>query len=219
MKNTLLIYSGGLDSTVLLHKLSKEGLIAEALGVNYAQKHGKELSFARENCARLGVAFEVADLSALAPLFGESALTAAAIEVPDADYETANMKATVVPNRNMIFMAVAAARASVKKCAHVAYAAHGGDHAIYPDCREEFAQAMDAALRLCDYSEISLFRPFVNMDKAQIVKLGADLGVDFSLTWSCYKGGEIHCGTCATCRERREAFISAGVKDPTQYAK
>lgn len=114
-------------------------------------------------------------------------------------------------------IAVATARAISLGTNEVAYAAHSGDHAIYPDCRNEFADALDAVLRLCHYEPIKLLRPFVDMDKSSIVKLGAELGVDFSQTWSCYKGGEAHCGECATCLERKEAFRLAGVVDPTKY--
>ena len=217
MKKAILIYSGGLDSTVLLHKLIKDGLAGGAIAFNYGQKHLKEIDIARKNCEKLKVDFQVADISSLSPIFGASALTNANTHIPQGAYEEGNMRATVVPNRNMIFLSIAAAYAITKKCAHLAYAAHSGDHALYPDCREEFALAADKALRLCDYAEISLLRPFVDMSKADIVKLGADLGVDFSSTWSCYKGGDIHCGLCGTCVERRQSFKFAGVKDPTVY--
>jgi len=213
----LLIYSGGLDSTVLLYKLAAERRLAGALTINYGQRHSKEIEFARRNCERLGVKWDMADISNLGPIFGENSLTSAKVAVPDGHYEDATMKITVVPNRNMLLISIAAARAIALNCDSVAYAAHSGDHAIYPDCRNEFADAMDAALRLCHYYPIKLERPFMNKTKGEIVKLGAELGVDFSQTWSCYKGGEIHCGTCGTCVERREAFERAGVKDPTIY--
>ncbi|MBO6103064.1 MAG: 7-cyano-7-deazaguanine synthase QueC [Opitutales bacterium] len=214
---TVLIYSGGLDSTVLLHHLASTGSVAEAVSVNYGQKHFKELEFAAENCRRLGVPHRVIDLSSLSDMFGDCALTSPKVEVPDGSYAPENMSATVVPNRNMILLSFAAARAIAKKCDAVAYAAHGGDHALYADCTPEFADAMAGAIRLADARKIELLRPFINMAKAQIVSLGAKLGVDFSLTWSCYKGGERHCGKCGTCSERRQAFIAAGVPDPTAY--
>ena len=150
-------------------------------------------------------------------LFGKSSLTDAETEVPEGGYREENMKSTVVPNRNMIMISVAAARAIAIGAGSVAYAAHSGDHAIYPDCRPEFADALAGALRLCHYFPIGLERPFVGMTKADIVRLGADLGVDFSKTWSCYKGGERHCGKCGTCAERKEAFRLAGIPDPTEY--
>lgn len=212
----LIIYSGGLDSTVLLYKLASEGRAAGALSINYGQKHVKELEFARFNAERLGVPFQTLDLGCLAPLLGDNSLTSSTA-VPDGDYDDENMKSTVVPNRNMIMLSIAAARAIAIGADSVAYAAHGGDHAIYPDCRNEFADALAATLALCHYEPIKLERPFVNFTKADIVKLGAELGVDFSKTWSCYKGGEAHCGTCGTCTERKMAFRDAGVEDPTEY--
>ncbi len=215
---SILIYSGGLDSTVLLYKLHKNGLLGGALAINYAQRHAKELEYAKLNCKALNVDFFIADLSSLKPIFGDICLTGSG-EIPNGGYDESNMRSTVVPNRNMIFLSLAAAKAISCGCDSVAYAAHGGDHSIYPDCRNEFAEAMDKALNLCDYNKISLFRPFVNSSKADIVKLGSQLGVDFSLTWSCYNGGEKHCGICATCIERKEAFKQAKIADPTEYLR
>ncbi len=215
---SVLIYSGGLDSTVLLYKLATEGKASLALGFNYGQRHSKELEFAQENCKRLGVKWQCVNLDGLGELFGKNSLTDANVEVPNGHYANENMKTTVVPNRNMIMLSLAAARAIAIGDNSVAYAAHGGDHDIYPDCRPDFANAMDAALALCHYEPISLLRPFANMSKAEIVAIGAKLGVDFSKTWSCYKGEDLHCGSCGTCLERRQAFKLAGVTDPTQYA-
>lgn len=215
----VIVYSGGLDSTVLLHLLKREGKADAALLFDYGQKHKKELEFARKNCEKLGVPFDIADLRPITRLFGHNSLTDASEEVPDGNYDDSNMKSTVVPNRNMIMISIAAARAIALETDEVAYAAHSGDHAIYPDCRDEFADALDGVLALCHYEPVKLLRPFVDMSKADIVALGTDLGVDFSQTWSCYKGGEIHCGTCGTCTERKEAFRLAGVPDPTVYAK
>lgn len=214
---SVLIYSGGLDSTVLLHKLARDGAIIEAISVDYGQRHLKELEFAKENCGRLGVAHRLADLSGLAPIFGKNALTNAATQVPDGSYAAENIALTVVPNRNMILLSIAAARAMALGADSVAYAAHGGDHALYADCTPEFASALANAIRIAGEGKVGLVRPFMSFDKAGIVKLGAELGVDFSQTWSCYKGGDIHCGLCSTCRERREAFKLAGVADPTIY--
>lgn len=213
----MLIYSGGLDSTVLMYKLFSEGALVEAVSVDYGQKQRVELELASKNCARLGIAHQIVNLSNLAPLFGNSALTNPNVEVPEGSYATDNIALTVVPNRNMILLALAAARAAASGCDSVAYAAHGGDHALYPDCTNEFADAMARAIELADARKIKLIRPFIDMSKADIVRLGAELGVDFSLTWSCYKGGKRHCGKCSTCSERREAFKIAGVADPTLY--
>ena len=214
---SVIIYSGGLDSTVLLHKLSSEHAAAEAVSINYGQRHAKELEFARLNCQKLGVKFNLIDLSSLNSIFGNCALTNKNVAVPEGDYAEGNIALTVVPNRNMIMLSIAAARAMALGCGSVAYAAHSGDHALYPDCTNEFANALAGAIRLADARKIELLRPFINLDKSQIVRLGAGLGVDFSLTWSCYKGGAKHCGKCSTCRERRQAFIEAGVPDPTEY--
>lgn len=216
---TLVVYSGGLDSTVMLHLLASRGEVKEAVSFNYGQKHVKELLFARQNCDKLGIPLRVVDLSAITDVvFGKNSLTDASLDVPEGHYEAQNMKSTVVPNRNMIMLSIAAARAISIGCNSVAYAAHSGDHAIYPDCRDEFADALDSVLSLCHYEPIKLLRPFVDSSKGEIVKIGAKLGVDFSKTWSCYKGGEIHCGKCGTCTERREAFVQAGIPDPTIYA-
>ncbi len=216
MARTALIYSGGVDSTVLLAHLLAEGREVHCLSVDYGQRHRRELEAARAICAHYGVDHRLADLRALAPLFGSNALTGG-VKVPEGHYEEESMKATVVPNRNMLLISVATAWAVSLRAESVAYGAHGGDHAIYPDCRPEFAEALDRAVRLADWHEVRLERPFVKMDKADIVRRGAELDVPFGLTWSCYVGGERHCGKCGTCVERKEAFRLAGVADPTDY--
>lgn len=202
---------------MLLAHLLAEGREVHCLSVDYGQRHRRELEAARAICAHYGVDHRLADLRALAPLFGSNALTGG-VKVPEGHYEEESMKATVVPNRNMLLISVATAWAVSLKAESVAYGAHGGDHAIYPDCRPEFAEALDRAVRLADWHEVRLERPFVKMDKAAIVRRGAELDVPFGLTWSCYVGGERHCGKCGTCVERKEAFRLAGVADPTDYA-
>ena len=214
---TLVIYSGGLDSTVLLYDLHNAGHALGALSVNYGQRHSCELECASKICAQLKVAHKVADLSTLQPLLAGSSLTSPEIDVAEGHYTEENMKTTVVPNRNMILLALATGHALSIGAQQVAYAAHSGDHAIYPDCRNEFADAMARAMALCDWSQVELYRPFVDWTKADIVRRGAELGVPFGQTWSCYKGGNKHCGRCGTCIERREAFDLAGVEDPTNY--
>lgn len=218
MKRTVVILSGGIDSTVLLAQLLSERRELHALSVDYGQRHHRELQAAREICDHYEVPHRIADLRALAPLFGANALTDGNVSVPEGHYEEEGMKATVVPNRNMLLIAVAAAWAMSLKASSVAYGAHGGDHAIYPDCRPAFADALDQAIRLADWHEVCLERPFVGMDKTAIVRRGAELGVPFALTWSCYVGGARHCGRCGTCVERKEAFAKAKVTDPTVYA-
>ncbi|MBC9890579.1 MAG: 7-cyano-7-deazaguanine synthase QueC [Opitutae bacterium] len=207
---TVLAYSGGLDSTVLLYHLVAEGGVVSALSVNYGQRHQRELDSAR--------AHKTIDLSSLGKLLEGCSLTNPDLPMPQGHYAEPSMKATVVPNRNMLFLALAASWAISLGADTVSYAAHSGDHAIYPDCRESFAQALDNAIRLADWREIRLNRPFVHLDKRAIVERGATLGVPFARTWSCYEGGQFHCGRCGTCIERREAFHCAGVEDPTLYA-
>lgn len=212
------VYSGGMDSTVMLYRMRELGVALKgALSVNYGQKHVKELQVASQVCRELGVSHRVVDLSGLQELFGRSSLTNAGEAVPEGHYEQERMKSTVVPNRNMILLATATAWAVSLEAEAVAYAAHGGDHAIYPDCREAFAEALDRAIRLCDWREVFLYRPFVTWSKAAIVAEGSRLRAPLERTWSCYKGGERHCGRCGTCVERREAFYLSGVTDGTVY--
>lgn len=215
---TVVLHSGGLDSTALLAHLLRRGDECLSLGVNYGQRHARELAAARAVCERLGVERVEVDLSgALAGLLTGSALTDPSVALPEGHYADLSMKATVVPNRNMLLLAVAGAVAVARRADAVAYAAHSGDHAIYPDCRPEFADAVGAALNLCDWHPVLLLRPLIGLDKAGVVRLGVDAGAPLDLTWSCYAGGERHCGRCGTCYERREAFELAGVQDPTEY--
>lgn len=215
---SVVVFSGGLDSTVLLRELQVAGDEVLALSVDYGQRHRKELAHARRIAEQWNIEWQLADLSAISPLLAGSSQTSREIAVPHGHYAAETMKQTVVPNRNMIMLAVAGGWAISRKCDRVAYAAHSGDHTIYPDCREEFVAALRAALRLADWHEVHLHAPFVGLSKAGIVARGAELGVDFTWTWSCYEGGELHCGRCGTCYERREAFQLAGVADPTTYA-
>lgn len=213
---TVLIYSGGLDSTTLLYHLLDTGHRVRCLTIDYGQRHRREIESAEAVCGLLSIEHRVADLSALRPLMGGSALTDD-IEVPEGHYEEESMKATVVPNRNMLMLSVAIAWAVSTKSDFVAYAAHGGDHAIYPDCRPEFAEAMNAAAKLCDWHKVEILRPFIRLDKGEIVRHGVELSVPFELTWTCYRGGEKACGKCGSCRERLEAFEGAGLSDPLSY--
>jgi 7-cyano-7-deazaguanine synthase len=215
---TVAIFSGGLDSTVLLHHLQAAGEDLRALSIDYGQRHRRELEFARQTAQRLHIPWELADLRGVTHLLSGSALTSADVPVPHGHYAAETMKSTVVPNRNMLMLAVAAGWALSQKAEQLAYGAHAGDHTIYPDCRPAFVAAMQQALALADWQPLTLVTPFVQWTKSQIVARGQELGVDFAATWSCYEGGEIHCGRCGTCYERREAFEQAGVPDPTHYA-
>lgn len=216
---TLVVCSGGLDSVTLAHKVAAEAELAALISFDYGQRHRRELDCAAACAAQLGVPHRLADIRPVGALLTGSALTDA-VEVPDGHYAEETMKATVVPNRNAIMLTVAFGAAAAMGAEAVAAAVHGGDHFIYPDCRPGFVaafQAMqDAALE--GVSEIRLDTPFVHRSKADIVAEGARLGVPFADTWSCYRGGEVHCGRCGTCVERREAFDLAGVPDPTAYA-
>jgi len=213
----VVVFSGGMDSTVLLHHLLHEGHEVKALSVNYGQRHGRELDAARGLCKLLSIEHREVDLSSIAPLLSASALTNTTSTIPEGHYQDDSMRITVVPNRNMILLSVAASWAINEKFDAIAYGAHHGDHAIYPDCREEFVTPLAEAIRRADWHEVSLLRPFIGWTKTDICRRGAELNVPFELTWSCYNGGELHCGRCGTCTERREAFALAGVSDPTRY--
>jgi len=217
MAKVIVIVSGGMDSATLLYHVLDQGHTAKALSVDYGQRHVKELDFARKLCEAVDVEHQIADLTAINPLLGNNSLSGRETPIPEGHYAEESMKQTVVPNRNMILLSVAIAWAVSNKFDAVAYGAHSGDHAIYPDCRPEFATAMDQAARLCDWNSIELWRPFVDMDKGQIAKRGADLGVPFKMTWTCYKGLDLHCGKCGACVERKEAFATQSLPDKTHY--
>jgi 7-cyano-7-deazaguanine synthase len=216
---TIVICSGGLDSVVLAHKIAAERSLAGLVSFDYGQRHKKELGFAAACAQRLGVPHSIIDISGVGKALSGSALTDN-VAVPDGHYAEESMKITVVPDRNAIMLTIAYGIASAQKADAVAAAFHGGDHFIYPDCRPGFAQAFDAMQQhaLEGLSNIKLLTPFIQKTKADIAAEGAYLGVPFIETWSCYKGGEQHCGRCGTCVERREAFHLAGVEDPTVYA-
>ena len=213
----IIVLSGGLDSTVLLTSMLRNGHEVKALSVDYGQRHRRELLYAVKVCAQLRIEHRVADLSSLRQFMDQSSQTGT-IAVPHGHYAEESMKQTVVPNRNMILLAVAGAWAINLKFDAIAYAAHAGDHAIYPDCREEFVQPLAQALKNADWHSVEIVRPFLSKTKSDIVRIGKEVGAPMELTYSCYEGHEVHCGKCGTCVERREAFLKAGVKDPTRYA-
>jgi len=217
MKKVLVLTSGGMDSTTLLHHHVKGGDQVRAIAFNYGQRHQKELDFARYQAAFLGTPFHLVPLVTLADTLPGSSQTDLSVPVPEGRYDEESMKKTVVPNRNMILLSIAIGHAIAHGLDYVAYAAHAGDHAIYSDCRPEFAEAMNVVAALCDWHKVELLRPFIKMTKADIVTLGVDLKVDYLRTWSCYRGEGLHCGRCGTCVERREAFHLADIIDPTPY--
>ncbi len=218
MQKYVIILSGGMDSVTLLYTLVR-GMGKErvhALTLNYGQRHAKEITCARMNCAHLGVSHLVIDITSIAPLLKGSALTDN-LEVPDGNYTDEKMRLTVVPNRNMIFLSLAIAHAVSLGAGEVYYGAHAGDHAIYPDCRPVFIDRMNAAAAVANYKPVRIVTPFSTMDKGDIVKLGTRLDVPYEHTWTCYKGLEKSCGTCGSCTERLEAFTKVGRKDPLEY--
>lgn len=213
----VVLCSGGMDSVTALYWAAREHTVAAVLSFDYGSKHNhRELPLAAEHAGRLGVRHEVIALDFVGRLF-DSALLQKGGAIPDGHYQAESMKQTVVPFRNGIMLAIACGFAESAGVAGLVIAAHGGDHAIYPDCREDFMRAMGEAMALGTYAGIRLVRPFITMNKAQIAAEGSRLGVDFARTWSCYKGGAVHCGRCGTCVERREAFALAGLPDPTAY--
>ena len=216
--NTALVCSGGLDSVSLAHILADQGNLSRLVSFDYGQRHTKELDFAAACARRLGVPHHVIDLRSVGSALTGSALTDD-LEVPEGHYEEETMKVTVVPNRNAIMLTIAYGIAAAQGDDAVATAVHGGDHFIYPDCRPDFTNAFDTMQRtaLEGYADVSLHVPFVHRSKADIVTEGAGANTPFAETWSCYKGGDLHCGRCGTCVERREAFDLAGIEDPTVY--
>lgn len=214
----VVLLSGGMDSVTAFYQALQEHEVVAALSFHYGAKHhDKELPMARWQCAKAGIPHRIASLDFVAREFHSDLLQSGGA-IPDGHYEEESMKRTVVPFRNGIMLAIAAGFAESHGAEGIVIAAHSGDHAIYPDCREDFLEPMARAISSGTYARIQLLRPFVSMDKADIARRGAELGIDFAHTWSCYKGEELHCGSCGTCVERREAFLLAGVSDPTLYA-
>ncbi|MEO1260235.1 MAG: 7-cyano-7-deazaguanine synthase QueC [Bacteroidota bacterium] len=213
----VILLSGGMDSVTALYASLADYDITDALSFDYGSKHAaRELVFAKYHCEQLNIKHTVINLDFVQQLFNSSLLKGGE-EIPEGHYEDEVMKKTVVPFRNGIMLSVACGYAESVGAKGVIIAAHSGDHAIYPDCRSNFMQAMRNAMQLGTYENIELIAPFVDIDKTEIVRIGAGLNVDYSKTWSCYKGQAIHCGRCGTCIERKEAFALSGTPDPTEY--
>jgi 7-cyano-7-deazaguanine synthase len=220
MSKAVIVASGGMDSATLAWSYKAKGHDLILVGFDYGQRHRKEL----DSLERIGWALDaetrIVDLRSLTAHLHGSALTDA-VEVPDGHYAEETMRATVVPNRNAIFLAIATGIAVAEKAELVATGIHAGDHFIYPDCRptffDPFALAMQAGSDGFTLPDFRLEAPFIRMSKAEIARLGVELEVDFSITWSCYKGSEQHCGRCGTCVERWEAFATFELEDPTSY--
>lgn len=215
LRDSVIIYSGGLDSTTLLY--DERDRVALAVTFDYGSNHAvREIACARHHCGQLGIEHLVIELGFMGRYF-HSSLLSGGDAIPSGNYDEENMKSTVVPFRNGIMLSIACGLAESRGLKRVLIANHGGDHAIYPDCRPSFINAMDAAMRAGTYVNVEIAAPYTHLTKADIVRRGAKLGVDYGETYSCYRGGEHHCGTCGTCSERREAFREAGIPDPTEY--
>lgn len=215
MKKSLIILSGGMDSVTLLY--DKKDEIAVAVTFDYGSNHNKrEEEFAKYHCEKLGIEHIIIPLTFIHDYF-KSSLLEGASAIPDGHYEDETMKSTVVPFRNGIMLSVACGLAESRELEKVLIANHFGDHAIYPDCRKGFIDAISEAMRNGTYKGITIDAPYTNITKTDIAKIGKSLGIDYSKTYSCYKGGEKHCGKCGTCVERKEALRDAGIEDPTEY--
>ncbi len=216
MKVVVLV-SGGMDSITALYHAAREHEVVGALSFDYGSKHNhREIPFAELHCENLGVPHRIITLGFINDLFTSDLLKSGG-DIPEGHYEESNMKATVVPFRNGIMLSIAAGFAESSRAEGLVIAAHSGDHAIYPDCREGFMASMADAIEAGTYAKIRLLRPFIDMRKEDIATRGHELGIDFTKTWSCYKGGDVHCGKCGTCVERREAFQIARIPDETAY--
>lgn len=215
MKDSIIIVSGGMDSITLLYDYKDR--IALGISFDYGSNHnGKEIPYAKLHCNRLGIPHITIPLDFMHKYF-KSSLLEGAEAIPEGHYESENMKSTVVPFRNGIMLSIAVGMAESKNLSYVMIANHGGDHAIYPDCRPEFIDAMSNATSAGSYNGVKILAPYTNITKADIARRGKQLGIDYSETWSCYKGGEKHCGKCGTCVERIEALREAGIEDTTEY--
>ncbi len=214
----VVIYSGGMDSFTILNKAVKDGHTVLAVSFDYGQRHGKELHYAVKVCKELNITHNVIDISAMQNLMSNSSLMAASdVTIPEGHYEAENMKSTVVPNRNMILIALAIAYAVNENASQVWYGAHSGDHTIYPDCRPEFVEAMAKASLLANFEPISVVAPYLTGNKIDILRDGLAMGLDYGKTWTCYNGREMACGKCGSCVERLEAFEKNDVSDPLLY--
>lgn len=215
MKDSVIIVSGGMDSITMLYEFKDQ--IALGVSFNYGSNHNsREIPFAEMHCKRLGIPHITIDLGFM-PQYFKSSLLEGADAIPEGNYDEENMKSTVVPFRNGIMLSIAIGIAESNHLKHVLMANHGGDHTIYPDCRPAFVDAMSAAAQAGTFKDVTIEAPYTNITKADIARHGKQLGIDYSETWSCYKGGEVHCGQCGTCRERQEALREAGIADTTEY--
>ncbi|MFB9885536.1 7-cyano-7-deazaguanine synthase QueC [Balneatrix alpica] len=215
-EKAVVIYSGGMDSFTVLHKALAAGYELYPLSFHYGQRHAKELDVAAAVCQQLGLPHKVVDIRAINTLLAGSSLTDD-IEIPQGHYADDNMKSTVVPNRNMILLSLAIGYAVSIGARKVFYGAHSGDHSIYPDCRPEFVQKMNAVSLIANYEPVEVVSPYLSQSKIDILRDGLAMGLDYSQTWTCYNGRERACGKCGACHERLEAFSLNQAQDPLPY--
>ncbi|WP_417339064.1 7-cyano-7-deazaguanine synthase QueC [Halomonas kashgarensis] len=206
-----------MDSYTVLHRALREGANVHALSFDYGQRHAKELEVARGVCQRLQVPHQVVDIRAIHGLIDNSALTDNQRDIPEGDYQPDNLTDTVVPNRNMVLLSLAIAKAVNIGAERVDYGAHGGDHTLYPDCRPEFVQRMDDVAKIANFSPIEVHAPYLTSSKAEIVAAGISMNLDYAQTWTCYRGEALACGRCGSCRERLAAFAANRMEDPLAY--
>lgn len=212
----IIVASGGMDSATAAYQYAHRGYELHLVGFDYGQRHVKELSALMQVGGRLGAPVSIIDLKSLGEFLGRNSLTSDHT-VPDGHYREETMRQTVVPNRNAIMINIAAGIAQAENAERVVTGVHSGDHYIYPDCRPQFVRALGESISFATEGAVGLDAPFLHLTKADIVKEGARLNLPYEITWSCYKGGAQHCGTCGTCFERKESFNVAGVPDPTNY--
>ena len=215
MRNSLIALSGGVDSTTLLYEYREK--VACAVGFDYGSKHNaRELAAAKAICRELEIPYLIIPLAFIGEYFRSDLLLSGG-EMQLGDYSEENMSSTVVPFRNGIMLSILAGLAESRDLQRVLIANHFGDHAIYPDCRESFVTPMGEAITAGTSNGVKLVAPYTKLTKAEIVARGTRLGVPYDKTYSCYQGGERHCGRCGTCRERHDAFVANGLEDPTLY--
>ncbi len=223
VRDTVILLSGGLDSAVLAHVFEKT--LGLAVFARYGQRHcARELGAARAIAMKLEVGLVEIDLTGIYDAVASSPSDASSLLIrTDATVPSRalNGAATVVPNRNMVFIAAAAAIASAHRFRKIAYGATATDRAVYPDCRPPFVRSMQEALQVATEPGLELIAPFERLEKADVVRVGVEQSprVPFELTWSCYQGGEVHCGVCGACAARQRSFAIAGVADPTSYRR
>jgi 7-cyano-7-deazaguanine synthase len=214
-RDSIIIVSGGMDSITMLYEFKDR--IALGLSFDYGSNHNaKEIPFAELHCKRLGIPHLTIPLDFMGKYF-KSSLLEGADAIPEGDYDEVNMQSTVVPFRNGIMLSIAAGMAESRNLKYIMMANHSGDHTIYPDCRPEFVRAMSEAVKTGTFPGIEILAPYTGITKGDIARRGKAMGLDYTETWSCYKGGDRHCGKCGTCRERIEALKEAGIEDHTEY--